>query len=159
MFCQRFCIFGQTEEQWHDAWQKLAFDKVNGNIDQFLSRTKRLAQQLFLRDQSILIKLKQIFPEKADTWLVVHDLDAMCGYLKKLYSPYQQKLAKESAGMAQPPTSGATPFSQMKSDEDTYHMKVGVTTQKRVHFETDNSLEEAVEKLTTAVDNLTYQQE
>ena len=83
----------------------------------------------------------------------------MCGYLKKLYSPYQQKLAKESAGTAQPTTSGATPFSQMKSDEDTYHMKVGVTTQKRVRFETDNSLEEAVEKLTTAVDNLTYQQE
>ena len=37
MFCQRFCIFSQTEEQWHDAWQKLTFDKVNGNIDQFLS--------------------------------------------------------------------------------------------------------------------------
>ena len=40
MFCQRFCIFGQTEEQWHDAWQKLTFDKVNGNIDQFLSRAR-----------------------------------------------------------------------------------------------------------------------
>ena len=37
MFCQRFSIFGQTKEQWHDAWQKLTFDKVNGNIDQFLS--------------------------------------------------------------------------------------------------------------------------
>ena len=40
MFCQRFCIFGQTEEQWHDAWQKLTFDKVNGNINQFLSRAR-----------------------------------------------------------------------------------------------------------------------
>ena len=58
MFCQRFCIFGQTEDQWHDAWQKLTFDKANGNIDQFLSRARRLARLLPLRDQSILIQLK-----------------------------------------------------------------------------------------------------
>ena len=94
LFCQRFCIFGQTEEQWHDAWQKLSFNKVNGNIDQFISRTKRLARLLHLRDQSVLIKLKQIFHERADTWLVVHDLNAMCGYLKKLYSLYQLKTAR-----------------------------------------------------------------
>ena len=44
MFCQRFCIFGQTEEQWHEAWQKLSFDRNNGNIDQFINKVKRLAQ-------------------------------------------------------------------------------------------------------------------
>ena len=40
MFCQRFYIFGQTEEQWHEAWQKLSFDHNNGNIDQFLNKVK-----------------------------------------------------------------------------------------------------------------------
>ena len=83
LFCQRFCIFGQTEEDWHDAWQRLAFDKATDNIDKFINKVKRLARQLRFRDQSILIKLKQLFPEKADTWLVVHDLDEMCGYLKE----------------------------------------------------------------------------
>ena len=84
MFCQCFCIFGQTEEQWHEALQKLSFDCNNGNIDQFINKVKRLARQLQFRNESILIKLKQLFPEKADMWLVVHDLDEMCGYLKKL---------------------------------------------------------------------------
>ena len=82
MFCQRFCIFGQTEEQWHEAWQKLSFDRNNGNIDQFINKVKQLARQLQFRNESVLIKLKQLFPEKADTWLVVHNLDEMCGYLK-----------------------------------------------------------------------------
>ena len=89
MFCQCFCIFGQTEEQWHEAWQKLSFDRNSGNIDQFINKVKQLARQLQFCNESVLIKLKQLFPEKADMWLMVHDLDEMCGYLKKLYSPYQ----------------------------------------------------------------------
>ena len=88
MFCQHFCIFRQTEEQWQKAWQKLSFDRNNGNIDQFINKVKRLAGQLQFRNESVLIKLKQLFLEKADMWLVVHDLDEMCGYLKKIYSLY-----------------------------------------------------------------------
>ena len=159
LFCQRFCIFGQTEEQWHDAWQKLTFNKVNGNIDQFISRTKRLARLLYLRDQSILIKLKQIFHKRADTWLVVHDLNAMCGYLKKLYSPYQLRTAREKTSSPTPAPGGATPFSAMKSEEENYHLKVEVTDTKHVHFEHENALGEAMDKLTMVVGNLTYQQE
>ena len=48
MFCQRFCIFGQTEEDWHEAWQRLSFDKVTDNIDKFISKVKCLACQLRL---------------------------------------------------------------------------------------------------------------
>ena len=84
LFCQRFCIFGQTEEDWHEAWQRLVFDKAVDNIDKFINKVKRLAHQLHFRDQSILIKLKQLFPKKADTWLIVHDLAEMCSYLKRL---------------------------------------------------------------------------
>ena len=43
LFCQCFCIFGQTVEDWHDAWQCLAFDKATDNIDKFISKVKRLA--------------------------------------------------------------------------------------------------------------------
>ena len=132
---------------------------MNGNIDQFISRTKRLARLLHLRDQSVLIKLKQIFHERADTWLVVHDLNAMCGYLKKLYSPYQLKTAREKTGSPTPAPGGTTPFSAMKSEEESYHLKVGVTDTKHVHFEHEDTLGEAMDKLTTAIDNLTYQQE
>ena len=51
MFCQCFCIFGQTEEQWHEAWQKLSFDRNNGNIDQFINKVKRLAQTTAILQQ------------------------------------------------------------------------------------------------------------
>ena len=160
MFCQRFCIFGQTEEQWHDAWQKLTFNKVNGNINQFLSWARWLTRLLHLRDQSILIKLKQIIHERADTWLVVHDLNAMCGYLKKLYSPYQLKVAKEKNNAPPTPTPGEpTPFFVMQAEEDKYHLKVGTTSPTHVHFSHEDSLGEAVEKLATALDNLSFDQE
>ena len=109
MFCQRFCIFGQTEEQCHEAWQKLSFDRNNGNINQFINKVKRLARQLQFHNESVLIKLKQLFPEKADTWLVVHDLDEMCGYLKKLYSPYQLLQRKDTSTSKDITSSGATP--------------------------------------------------
>ena len=89
MFCQHFCMFGQTEEHWHEAWNWLSFNKAMDNIDKFISKVKWLACQLRFQDHSILIKLKQLFPGKENTWLVVHDLEEMCGYLKCLYSPLQ----------------------------------------------------------------------
>ena len=133
MFCQRFCIFGQTEEDWHEAWQRLSFDKATDNIDKFISKVKRLARQLRFRDHSVLIKLKQLFPEKADTWLVVHDLEEMCGYLKKIYSPYNLKQVEsaQSGATAQTATA-ATPFSASPMHQDPYHLKV--FQDKRVRF-------------------------
>ena len=47
----------------------------------------------------------------------------------------------------------------MKSEEESYHLKVGVTDTKHIHFEHEDALGEAMDKLTTAKDNLTYQQE
>ena len=89
---------------------------------------------------------------------MVHDLNAMCGYLKKLYSPYQLKIAKEKNNT--PPTPGkATPFSVMQTEEDKYHLKVGTTSPKHVHFSHEDSLRDAVEKLATALDNLSFNQE
>ena len=148
LFCQRFCIFGQTEEDWHDAWQRLAFDKATDNIDKFISKVKRLARQLRFRDQSILIKLKQLFPEKADTWLVVHDLDEMCGYLKKIYSPYNLKQVDQA--QATVPTAAATnaasPFSASPMHPDPYHLRVGVQDRK-VHFDDPSLLRDSINNL------------
>ena len=156
MFCQCFCIFGQTEEQWHEAWQKLSFDCNNGHIDQFINKVKRLARQLQFHNESILIKLKQLFPEKADTWLVVHDLDEMCGYLKKLYSPYQLQQWKDTSTGKDVTSSGATPFSNMKLSRESYNLKVGMQA-KSVHFNQEDLLDRAVTKLTNAMNQLAYQ--
>ena len=156
MFCQHFCVFGQTEEQWHEAWQKLSFDRNNGNIDQFINKVKRLARQLQFRNESVLIKLKQFFPEKADTWLVVHNLDEMCGYLKKLYSPYQLQQQKETSA-SKSTSSGATPFSNMKLSGKSYNLKVG-TQSKNVHFDQGDLLDKAVTKITNAMNQLVYHQ-
>ena len=46
MFCQQFCVFGQTEEDWHEAWNWLSFNKMTDNIDKFISKVKQLACQL-----------------------------------------------------------------------------------------------------------------
>ena len=84
----------------------------------------------------------------------------MCGYLKKLYSPYQLKVTKEKNNTPPTPTSGeATPFSVMQAEEDKYHLKVGTTSPKHVHFSHEDSLGEAMEKLATALDNLSFNQE
>ena len=91
---------------------------------------------------------------------MVHDLNAMCGYLKKLYSPYQLKVAKEQNNTSPTPTSReATPFSVMQAKEDKNHLKVGTTSPKHVYFSHKDSLGEAVEKLATALDNLSFNQE
>ena len=156
MFCQRFCIFGQTEEQWHEAWQKLSFDRNNGNIDQFINKVKRLARQLQFHNKSVLIKLKQLFPEKADTWLVVHDLDEKCGYLKKLYSLYQLQQWKDTSTGKDVTSSGATPFSNMKLSRESYNLKVGMQA-KSVHFDQEDLLDRAVTKLTNTMNQLAYQ--
>ena len=155
MFCQHFCIFGQTEEQWHKAWQKLSFNHNSGNIDQFINKVKRLARQLQFCNESILIKVKQLFPEKADMWLVVHDLDEMCGYLKKLYSLYQLQQWKDSS-TSKDTSSGATPFSNMKLLGESYNLKVG-TQSKSVHFDQEELLNRAVTKLTNTMNQLAYQ--
>ena len=128
---------------------------INGNIDQFISKVRRLAQQLQFHNESVLVKLKQLFPEKADTWLVVHNLDDMCGYLKKLYSPYQLQQWKESAG-GKAPSSGATPFSNMKLSDKSYNLQVG-TQSKRVRFDKEELLDQTVAKLTNAMNQLRYQ--
>ena len=125
MFCQHFCVFGQTEEDWHEAWNRLSFNKMTDNIDKFISKVKRLVHQLRFRDHSILIKLKQLFPEKEDTWLVVHDLEEMCGYLKCLYSPYNLK-QNNPAQSTVPSQQGTTsnPFMASMMHQDQYHLKV-----------------------------------
>ena len=80
--------------------------------------------------------MKQLFPEKADTWLVVHDLDEMCGYLKKIYSPYNLKQVDQA--QATVPTTAAmnaaSPFSASPMHPNPYHLRVGVQNRK-VHFD------------------------
>ena len=103
------------------------------NIDKFISKVKRLVCQLRFHDHSILIKLKQLFPEKEDTWLVVHDLEEMCGYLKCLYSPYnlKQNDPVQSTAPQQQGTSN-NPFTASPMHQDQYHLKIH--QDKNVHF-------------------------
>ena len=166
MFCHRFCIFGLTDEDWHDAWQRLTFDKQSDNIDKFISKVKRLARQLQFRDQSILIKLKQLFPEKADTWMVVHNLDEMCGYLKKLYSPYNLKQVDPAQAMvpattATPTASAATPFLNVlnampQPQAEPYHLNLG-EHDKNVHFDEESILTQTLDKFADALSRLPEQ--
>ena len=155
LFCKRFCVFGQTEEDWHDAWSRLAFDKATDNIDKFINKVKRLARQLRFRDQSILIKLKQLFPEKADTWLVVHDLDEMCGYLKKIYSPYnlRQVDPTQAAAPSTAAPGSASPFMASPMHSDPYHLRV-TTQDRRVHFDDSSLLRDSINNLNNSIQRM-----
>ena len=86
---------------------------------------------------------------------MVHDLEEMCGYLKRLYSPYQleqMKAAKDTKATS----SGSMLFSVMQLPEDSYNLKVGVLP-KNVHFDKEELLERVVDKLTDAINQLSYQ--
>ena len=146
MFCQRFCMFGQTEEDWNEAWNRLSFNRTMDNIDKFISKVKRLACQVRFRDHSILIKLKQLFPKKDDTWLVVHNLEEMCGYLKRLYSPYnlkQNDLAQSTAPQQQ--GASTNPFMASPMHQDQYHLKIH--QDKNVHFNEPTLLSDKLDLL------------
>ena len=96
-----------------------------------------------------MIKLKQLFPEKADTWLVVHDLNEMCGYLKRLYSPYnlkQTETAQHAPALGQPPVAqGATPFLNAMT-QDPYHVPIR-QPEKNVCFDEESLLSQTLDRL------------
>ena len=89
-----------------------------------------------------------MFPEKADTWLVVHDLDEMCCYLKKIYSPYNLKQVDQT--QATVPTAAATnaasPFSASPMHPNPYHLRVGAQDRK-VHFDDPSLLRDSINNL------------
>ena len=158
MFCQHFCVFGQTEEDWHETWNRLSFNKMTNNINKFISKVKRLACQLRFRDHSILIKLKQLFPEKEDTWLVVHNLEEMCGYLKHLYSPYNLK-QNDPVQSTVPSQQGATsnPFTASTMHQDQYHLKVH--QDKNVQFNEPALLSDKLDMLKDSLNHLAKSQD
>ena len=123
------------------------------NIDKFISKVKRLARQLRFREHSILIKLKQLFPEKANTWLVVHNLDEMCGYLKRLYSPYNLKQNDQAQGVALTSQASASmPFTASTMQQDQYHLKIH--QDKAVHFDEPTLLSDKLDMLCNTLNHL-----
>ena len=118
---------------------------------------KRLARQLQFRDHSILIKLKQLFPKKEDTWLVVHDLEEMCSYLKHLYSPYNLK-QNDLAQSAAPSQQGAAsnPFTASPMHQDQYHLKIH--QDKNVHFNEPALLSNKLDMLRDSLNHLANSQ-
>ena len=96
-----------------------------------------------------MIKLKQLFPEKADTWLVLHNLNEMCGYLKRLYSPYnfkQTETAQHTPALGQPLVAqGATSFLNTMT-QDPYHVPIR-QPEKNVHFNEESLLSQTLDHL------------
>ena len=153
MFCGRFCIYARTCEEWYNAWQRLTFDRVNGDIEDFITDVKRLAQLNDIHDQMVLSKLKQIFPEKEDIWMLVRDVNNMYQHLRHLYSPYKRKMQA-----AAKQTSGTNPFSNMETSPQPYVLNVGEKIPKEVTFNQYNSLENILDKLTSAIGKLNAKQ-
>ena len=101
----------------------------------------------------VLSKLKQIFPEKEDIWMLVHDVNNMYQHLRHLYSPYKRKMQA-----AAKQTSGTNPFSNMETSPQPYVLNVGEKIPKEVTFNQYNSLENVLDKLTSAIGMLNAKQ-
>ena len=99
--------------------------------------------------------MKQLFPEKADTWLVVHNLDEMCGYLKKIYSPYNLKQVDPAqAAASTAATAGvSSPFSASPMHSDPYPLRI-TPQDKKVHFNDSSLLRESINNLNNSIRNM-----
>ena len=154
MFCARFCIYGRNAEEWYDRWQHLTFDKTDGDIENFITDVKNLAELQQFPDAVVMSSVKKKFPEHEQMWLFVRDLDNMYDYLRQLYSPSKMASKKEAA-KANPSDPAATPFSRMEGVMD--YFKVMRSSPEGEPQDECNVLESALEKLTHAVDKLSNQ--
>ena len=152
MFCARFCIYGRNPEEWYDRWQQLQFDKQNGDIEDFITDVKNLAELQEFPDAVVMSSIKKKFPEHEQMWLFVQELDRVYEYLRQLYSPSKMASKKEAA-KANPSDPAATPFSRMKGMVD-YFKSMKAQSEDEQSRSDCNSLETSIGELTKAVNKL-----
>ena len=148
----------------------MIFDKATGDIEGFITDVKNLAELQEFPDAVVISSLKKKFPEHEQIWLFVHELEPIYEYLRQHYSPSKMTSKKEAAKVNQS-NPAATPFNKIEGVMDYFKvmqaqpysepcmdyfrsMKARPQDEQEEHC---NVLETAVDKLTEAVNRLTYQ--
>ena len=85
-FKARFCIYGQTVEEWYEYWSKLHFDPSSDqDIEDLITDIKALADLCQFGDQQQVTKIKSIFPQHRMNWFQVQERNTLFQMLRALY--------------------------------------------------------------------------
>ena len=137
MFRQQHSKIGNPGEQLFHAWRSFHFDRKTETIDAFVTCIRQVATLLSYGESHILEVFKNTLPSKL-YWVLfpIEDLRQVVKTVKRILT--KEKVDRQLAGQ-----SSSTPFISVK---DSYN--------KRVTFDTQDRLENEIDKLTAMMGKL-----
>ena len=134
-FSRYFSTQGRSIKHLHDKWRNFSFTPSQDDIEAYNRDVKEAAHQLDYNDEAILHLIKVTMPSEIyGTLYNQHNLNTVITMVKDIYAKKPE--------VANPPvaTGGATaPFTLIKAPNG---------TNKRVHFQGDESLSDRIDRLT-----------
>ena len=134
-FSRYFSTQGRSIKHLHDKWRNFSFTPSQDDIEAYIRDVKEAAHQLNYNDEAILHLIKATMPSEIYSTLYnQHNLNTVVTMVKDIYAKKPE--------VANPPaaTGGATaPFTLIKAPNG---------TNKRVHFQGDESLSDRIDRLT-----------
>ena len=134
-FSRYFSTQGRSIKHLHDKWRNFSFTPSQDDIEAYIRDVKEAAHQLYYNDEAILHLIKATMPSEIyGTLYNQHNLNTVITMVKDIYAKKPEA--------ANPPvaTGGETaPFTLIKAPNG---------TNKRVHFQGDESLSDRIDRLT-----------
>ena len=143
MFRQQYSKIGNTREQLFHAWRSFHFDENTETIDAYVHCIRQVANLLgYQGDLQILEVFKNTMPSKL-YWVLspIEDLRAAVDTAKRMLT--KEKLDKQLAGQ-----SSSTPFMSIRDSQS-----------KKVSFNTQDDLEQKIDRLTVMMGKLVTENE
>ena len=142
-FRQEYSMIGNTREQLFHMWQSFHFDENTETLDSYVTHIWQVATLLGYGEPQILDVFKNTFPTKL-CWLLFPIED-----LRQVVETAERILAKEKIDGQLAGQSSSTPFMSMKDSYDN----------KRVTFNTQEHLEDKLDRLTVMMSKLAKNEE
>ena len=94
-FCQCFCIYGRTLEDWYHQWNKMSFyPNLDNDIKDFITEVKALQNLLNLLNKLVVTTLKEKFPSH---WLNFINMDTVVDMYNMLRAMFPKNRVTASA--------------------------------------------------------------
>ena len=142
MFRQQYSKIGNSREQLFHAWRLFHFDENAETIEAYVYHIRQVANLLGYQDPQILEVFKNTLLSKL-YWVFfpIEDLRATVDTAKRMLT--KEKIDKQLAGQ-----SSSTPFMSMRDSQG-----------KKVSFNTQDNLEQKLDKLTVIMGKLVTEDE
>ena len=133
-FSRYFFTQGRSIKHLHDKWRNFSFTPGQDDIEAYIRDVKEAAHQLNYNDEAILHLIKATMPSEIyGTLYNQNDLNMVITMVKELYAKKPEVANPPSA------TGGVNaPFTLIKAPN---------STNKRVHFQGDESLSDRIDRL------------